>query len=228
MLNKTLFAITLLSTLTASASANADGESCRESINGGASLAGFEVVAQEGNAAILHDAGEKVAILSNGDSAMLLRPFDGDVSADQIRVFNRQETGEIVQTDSGYAIVVPVEQCTVGSLARGLLYTTVVADALPDYPGQDTWQQPERVVMFGTEWCPACEDARDWFDAHGIEYHDLNPESSSRAEALMTSLAEDASVDPEELDAYPIIFVGNQMHKGFTRRDLAKDLDIEL
>lgn len=67
-------------------------------------------------------------------------------------------------------------------------------------------RRQESVLMFSTSWCPVCRRAREFFDAQGIAYHDMDIEADAHNSKLYDTLG---------VDVIPVIMVRNKMLTGF-------------
>ena len=45
---------------------------------------------------------------------------------------------------------------------------------------------PERVVLYGTSWCPDCKRTRRWLSEHGIGFEEIDVEANPEANDLIT------------------------------------------
>lgn len=83
-----------------------------------------------------------------------------------------------------------------------------------DAPGQIIGEaqagQPE-VVMYSTSWCGYCRAARNFFQANGIQYVELDIEKSSEANAMHKKLGG---------RGVPLITVGDDRVNGYNQRHL--------
>ncbi len=64
----------------------------------------------------------------------------------------------------------------------------------------------EKVVMYGTSWCPYCKKARAFFAKQGIDYVEIDVEKSAQGKR-----------DYQRLDSsgYPLIYAGLNRFQGF-------------
>ncbi len=79
-------------------------------------------------------------------------------------------------------------------------------------------QDARRVEVYGTSWCPACRQARDYFRAAGIPFDDYDVEKDKDALARMNRLGGGSGV--------PAIVIGRQVIRGFSREWCERALGI--
>ncbi len=110
-----------------------------------------------------------------------------------------------------------------GGLGKWLLVLVVLAGAIwwwkPAYlfvekPADSLNGQPE-VVLYATSWCGYCQATREFFNANGIEYIELDIERSA-----------DAARGHRELGGggVPLIVVGDTVIHGFNQPELRRTL----
>ena len=73
----------------------------------------------------------------------------------------------------------------------------------------------EKVVMYGTDWCPVCKRTRDFFAEEGISYKEFNPEKSRSAFEMYNQL---------DANGYPVIVIGNKRIFGLDIDEIKKAL----
>lgn len=64
------------------------------------------------------------------------------------------------------------------------------------------------VVMYGTEWCPHCKRAREYFQANGIDFREYDVEKSAKGKRFMKR---------SDANGIPVILVGNHRMTGFSQ-----------
>lgn len=62
------------------------------------------------------------------------------------------------------------------------------------------------VVLYGTERCPYCIQARDFLRLRGVSFADLRVDTDAAARARLQSLGS---------DSVPVLLIGHQMIRGF-------------
>jgi glutaredoxin len=93
-------------------------------------------------------------------------------------------------------------------LARLLLLVCGVLLAVAEpSSGQTANAEPQKVVMYATDWCPYCAKARAHFRKHGIDYveHDIEKSREGRAEYQRLGGR-----------GVPLILIGEQRMSGFS------------
>jgi glutaredoxin len=84
------------------------------------------------------------------------------------------------------------------------------------------WQEPdEDVVMYCTQWCPACRRARAFFKQHEIEFVEVDITRNRQAAALLRSWANGS-------ETTPTFKVKGMVYINFRMTELAEALGIEL
>lgn len=75
------------------------------------------------------------------------------------------------------------------------------------FPSAKATADSRQVILYGTEWCGHCKNARRYFQEKGIAYRDLDIEKDAAAKR-----------DFEAMDGrgVPVILVGNQRMNGFS------------
>lgn len=68
-----------------------------------------------------------------------------------------------------------------------------------------------KVVMYGTAWCGYCKQQREYFATHGVDYDDINVETSDAGQLAYRAL---------QGGGYPLIYVGFRRFQGFHGQDL--------
>jgi glutaredoxin len=68
-----------------------------------------------------------------------------------------------------------------------------------------------RVVMYGTAWCPGCAVLRKEFEAHGVNYVDIDVEKSGEFDKMTRIM---------EIAGYPATWVGYTRVHGVTYSDI--------
>ena len=71
------------------------------------------------------------------------------------------------------------------------------------------------VKMFGTDWCPYCKQAREYFSRNGIAYSELDIEKSGAAKSEYQGIGG---------RGVPVIFVGSERMNGFSEQRMAQML----
>ncbi|ACA88355.1 glutaredoxin family protein [Shewanella woodyi] len=69
----------------------------------------------------------------------------------------------------------------------------------------------KKVIMYGTDWCPVCERAREFFNNEGISYKEVNPEKDESVFKLYSQLG---------ASGYPIIVIGNKRVFGLDTKEI--------
>lgn len=64
----------------------------------------------------------------------------------------------------------------------------------------------DKVIIYLTEWCPYCKQAKDYMDSKAISYREYDIEKSKRAERAFKKLGG---------KGVPLILVGNMKMQGF-------------
>jgi len=77
----------------------------------------------------------------------------------------------------------------------------------------------KKVIIYSTPTCHYCNEAKDFFKAHGVDYvgYDVQTDLARRKEM----------VDKSGQMGVPVIFVDNKMVMGFDEDKLKKLLDIK-
>lgn len=102
-----------------------------------------------------------------------------------------------------------------------------IVGALASNFGQDVLTRTERivmsghfdesgrpvVVMYGTTWCPYCEQQRAFFASNGIPFQELNPETSGTAKTAYDIL---------QGHGYPLTYVGYRRFAGYQGEEIRK------
>ena len=70
-----------------------------------------------------------------------------------------------------------------------------------------------KVVMYSTDWCGYCKQARKYFKQHSISFTEYDIEKSSRARAQYAKLG---------ATGVPVILVGKKRMNGFSVKDFRK------
>ncbi len=88
------------------------------------------------------------------------------------------------------------------------------ASARQTPPPSSPWAAPRpgdspRVEVYGTTWCAACRQARDFFRSAGISFADYDVEKDEDARARMQRLGGGPAI--------PAIVIGRQVMRGFSR-----------
>ncbi|MBI5546066.1 MAG: hypothetical protein HY901_19415 [Deltaproteobacteria bacterium] len=76
----------------------------------------------------------------------------------------------------------------------------------------------QRIVLYGTSWCGACSQARQWFKARGLPFADKDIEKDPRAAAEMQRKMKRAGLP---MGGVPVIDVMGELILGFDERRIA-------
>ena len=97
---------------------------------------------------------------------------------------------------------------------------TSAADAV------DATIQP-KLVMYATDWCPYCAEARAWFAEEGIAYTEYDIEkddvAGARHATLLDSLGDEV---PEGITGVPLFAINDGLILGFDREALERELSV--
>ncbi|MGY6554032.1 MAG: glutaredoxin family protein [Wenzhouxiangella sp.] len=74
------------------------------------------------------------------------------------------------------------------------------------------------LVFFSAPWCGYCDRARSWFDAQGVDYLEINIESSTEAHNLWREAGG---------RGVPLVLVGEQRIAGYAPAAFASALGLE-
>jgi glutaredoxin len=77
------------------------------------------------------------------------------------------------------------------------------------------YQQPA-IILYGTTWCGYCSAAREFFNANGIAYKDLDVENSNEGYQAYKTLG---------ANGIPAIVIGGELVEGFDEARIRKKLD---
>ncbi|MFZ6657923.1 glutaredoxin family protein [Undibacterium sp. TJN19] len=77
------------------------------------------------------------------------------------------------------------------------------------------YQQPV-ITLYGTTWCGYCAAAREFFNANGIVYKDLDVENSNEGYQAYKTLG---------VNGIPAIVIGGELVEGFDEARIRKKLD---
>jgi len=66
-----------------------------------------------------------------------------------------------------------------------------------------------QVVLYGTSWCPYCKAQREFFDAQGIPFRNIDVEGSSVGRDAYDTLGG---------TGYPLVYVGYRRFRGYTTK----------
>ncbi len=72
------------------------------------------------------------------------------------------------------------------------------------------------VVMFATEWCGYCAQARRWFESEGVAFVEIDVESSAEAQRLFREAGG---------RGVPLTFIGDQRLSGFSAEAYGRALE---
>lgn len=79
------------------------------------------------------------------------------------------------------------------------------------------------VLLYATQWCPACARARTWLREHGIAYTEVDAEQHPDA---WQRLQERGRARGITVQSYPTFEIGDTIHVGFSPRWLAEQLGV--
>lgn len=71
------------------------------------------------------------------------------------------------------------------------------------------------IVMFGTDWCPYCAKARDYFEQHNVDYFEYNIETDRKGREYYDDLGG---------GGIPIVVIGDQLLRGYSSQAYAAAL----
>lgn len=92
----------------------------------------------------------------------------------------------------------------------------------PAKVAEPRWQEPDAdVVMYCTQWCPACRRARAFFNQNGIDFVEIDITRNRQAAALVRSWANGSETTPS-------FKVKGKVFVNFRMAELAEALGIEL
>jgi len=92
-----------------------------------------------------------------------------------------------------------------------------VADVADDSAYAEFFRSPDvKVVLYGTEWCGYCAQARDYLNERGVAFTDLDIETSERAKREHAALGG---------QGVPLILVGDHKLKGYNAQSLKAAVD---
>ena len=120
----------------------------------------------------------------------------------------------------------------VADLSRGLPTTAkphesfAFAVAARPTPVAGTAPEGHDVVMFSSEGCGYCKQARRFFKQNHVPYTELDVEADPRAPQRLATLGKKAGVSPSQLQGVPIIFVDDQVVLGWDEGRLRRLLHI--
>ncbi|MFZ6766052.1 glutaredoxin family protein [Undibacterium sp. Di26W] len=72
------------------------------------------------------------------------------------------------------------------------------------------------IVLYGTTWCGYCSAAREFFNANGIAYKDLDVEKSNEGYQAYKTLG---------VQGIPAIVIGSELIEGFDEKRVRKQLE---
>ena len=75
----------------------------------------------------------------------------------------------------------------------------------------------QTVIMLGASWCGYCRQARKFFDAHDIQFTEIDVEKTSHADIQRLY----------RQNGVPVIFIGREQVKGFDEPQLRELLCVE-
>lgn len=102
-----------------------------------------------------------------------------------------------------------------GGRAALAVWSNVEADHIDgDYATQRA-AAGQRVVLLGTQWCDYCRQARDYLNARGVPFADLDVETSEPAEAMHVQLG---------APGVPVLLIGDRQIRGFRPQAIADAL----
>jgi glutaredoxin len=68
---------------------------------------------------------------------------------------------------------------------------------------------PDRITMYSTDWCPHCKNARNYFNAKGLSFTELNVETSDAGRKEYEALGG---------GGVPVIVVNGKVMRGFSAK----------
>ena len=83
----------------------------------------------------------------------------------------------------------------------------------------------DRIILYGTQWCPSCAKARAYLNGRGIAFEDKDPERDPAAAAELHAKAKRAGIQP---DRVPIIDVRGTLLQGFDPKRLEALLGVPI
>lgn len=75
----------------------------------------------------------------------------------------------------------------------------------------------QTVIMLGASWCSFCRQARKFFDAHDVQFTEIDVEKTDHADIQRLY----------RQNGVPVIFIGKEQVKGFDEQHLRELLCIE-
>lgn len=72
------------------------------------------------------------------------------------------------------------------------------------------------ILMYGTQWCPYCRKQREYFEANGIDYFEIDAERSDRGSLAYSIL---------KGNGYPLTYVGYRRFDGYKPMEIVQALD---
>ena len=105
----------------------------------------------------------------------------------------------VIGISAGYGVMLGYKYFTAPNIV-------VIGDYTKHFEGTE-----RRVIMYGTDWCPVCKRARDFFSDEGIAFKEFNPEKDESAFEMYSEL---------EANGYPVIIIGNKRIFGLDIKEI--------
>ena len=93
------------------------------------------------------------------------------------------------------------------------------AEAPPAPAATDPAGQPGEVVLYVTEWCPYCAQARDYMEAEGVPHRVVDIEKDAEGAREYQALGGDGGI--------PLVAVGPNVMRGWSAEAARQMLDAE-
>ena len=151
----------------------------------------------------MHDATSAEEVPAANRKYVLVR--DLSLSPEELQVDRYVYVADLTREEDGrYPYVALSRTATDRALREGQLGPELASDGgAPD------------VVVYGTSWCPACNQARAWFAQRGLPFADRDIEKDPRAEAELKAKLARAGMP---FGGVPVLEVKGQLLLGFDQR----------
>lgn len=94
---------------------------------------------------------------------------------------------------------------------RGYQWVTEPASVVVGDYSEHFAMTERQVIMYGTNWCPVCENTREYFNGKGIDFVEFNPENDIGKNKMYQTL---------DANGYPVIIIGNKRIFGLNKEEI--------